>query len=192
MTPIQGISAPVQFTARRRQPTLAQLERRVERLETELTSVKADIAVLRGKETPPAPPSTPSGTVKFLSPEWAAAVEAGLKNAQSQGRTFLPSQFNIIVIPKDKTALPLHVSYQLDSNNIRVSTKPIDDPEMTVTMDYATLQAVSEGNAQAIMQAFMSGKMKVQGDMTKIMALQQASVNFIQPTNYMDGVKVEY
>ena len=34
--------------------------------------------------------------------------------------------------------------------------------------------------------------MKVQGDMTKIMALQQASVNFIQPTNYMDGVKVEY
>ena len=32
-----------------------------------------------------------------------------------------------------------------------------------------------EGNPQAGMQAFMAGKIKVQGDMTKLMAMQQST-----------------
>jgi putative sterol carrier protein len=32
-----------------------------------------------------------------------------------------------------------------------------------------------DGNPQAGMQAFMAGKVKVQGDMTKLMAMQQGS-----------------
>jgi len=48
------------------------------------------------------------------------------------------------------------------------------DPELTVTLDYATAKAILvDGNPQAGMQAFMAGKIKVQGDMTKMMAMQQ-------------------
>ena len=42
-----------------------------------------------------------------------------------------------------------------------------------MTVDYLTAKAIIvDGNPQAGMQAFMAGKIKVQGDMTKMMALQ--------------------
>ena len=45
-----------------------------------------------------------------------------------------------------------------------------------MTLDYATAKAIFvEGNPQAGMQAFMAGKVKVQGDMSKLMAMQQTT-----------------
>jgi putative sterol carrier protein len=50
----------------------------------------------------------------------------------------------------------------------------LDEPELTVTVDWATAKAIFvDQNPQAGMQAFMAGKVKVQGDMTKLMAMQQ-------------------
>jgi putative sterol carrier protein len=44
-----------------------------------------------------------------------------------------------------------------------------------VTVDYETAKAIIvDQNPQAGMQAFMAGKVKVQGDMTKLMAMQTA------------------
>jgi len=44
-----------------------------------------------------------------------------------------------------------------------------------VTLDYGTAKSILvEGNPQAGMQAFMAGKIKVEGDMAKLMALQAA------------------
>ena len=52
----------------------------------------------------------------------------------------------------------------------------LDNPDLTVTLDYATAKAILvDGNPQAGMQAFMAGKIKVQGDMTKLMAMQQTA-----------------
>ena len=49
----------------------------------------------------------------------------------------------------------------------------LENPDLTVTVDYETAKAIIvDGNPQAGMQAFMAGKIKVQGDMTKMMALQ--------------------
>jgi len=46
--------------------------------------------------------------------------------------------------------------------------------DVTLTTDYETAKDVFvSGNQQAGMQAFMSGKVKVQGDMTKLMMAQQ-------------------
>jgi putative sterol carrier protein len=45
--------------------------------------------------------------------------------------------------------------------------------DLKVTVDYDTAKAILiEGNPQAGMQAFMAGKVKVEGDMAKLMALQ--------------------
>ena len=50
----------------------------------------------------------------------------------------------------------------------------LDEPDLTVTADYETAKAIFvDQNPQAGMQAFMSGKIKVQGDMAKLMAMQQ-------------------
>src|SRR3954452_21846174 len=52
----------------------------------------------------------------------------------------------------------------------------LDTPDLTVTIDYETAKAIFvDGNPQAGMQAFMAGKIKVQGDMTKLMAMQQGA-----------------
>jgi putative sterol carrier protein len=48
-----------------------------------------------------------------------------------------------------------------------------ENADVTLTTDYATAKDVFvSGNPQAGMQAFMQGKVKVQGDMTKLMAAQ--------------------
>jgi SCP-2 sterol transfer family len=48
-----------------------------------------------------------------------------------------------------------------------------DGADVTLTTDYSTAKDVFiSGNPQAGMQAFMAGKVKVQGDMTKLMAAQ--------------------
>lgn len=65
----------------------------------------------------------------------------------------------------------------------------LDDPDLTVTTDYATAKSIMiDGDAQAGMQAFMQGKVKVQGDMSKLMLLQQAPTDPIQ-TEIQDRIK---
>ena len=62
------------------------------------------------------------------------------------------------------------------SGDMEMDTGHLENPDVTVTLDYATAKAIFvDGNPQAGMQAFMAGKIKVQGDMTKLMAMQQAS-----------------
>ena len=57
-----------------------------------------------------------------------------------------------------------------------METGHIEGADLTVTLDYATAKAILvDGNPQAGMQAFMAGKIKVQGDMTKMMALQSGA-----------------
>jgi hypothetical protein len=49
------------------------------------------------------------------------------------------------------------------------------NPDLTVTTDYHTaLKIVVEQDQAAAMQAFMSGKVKIQGDMMKMMAMQSS------------------
>jgi SCP-2 sterol transfer family len=49
------------------------------------------------------------------------------------------------------------------------------DADLTLTTDYATAKDIfMSGNPQAGMQAFMEGRVKVQGDLTKLMAAQVA------------------
>lgn len=52
----------------------------------------------------------------------------------------------------------------------------LDTPDLTVTTDYATAKAITvDGDAQVAMQAFMQGKVKVQGDMSKLMSMGNAA-----------------
>lgn len=65
----------------------------------------------------------------------------------------------------------------------------LENPDLTVTTDYATAKAIMvDGDQQAAMQAFMQGKVKVQGDMSKLMLLQQAPTDPVQ-TEIQDKIK---
>jgi hypothetical protein len=62
------------------------------------------------------------------------------------------------------------------SGQVELDTGHLDEPDLTVTVDYDTAKAIFvDQNPQAGMQAFMAGKVKVQGDMAKLMAMQQGA-----------------
>src|SRR3546814_10983472 len=62
------------------------------------------------------------------------------------------------------------------SGEMEMDLGHLDEADLTVTLDYAPAKAILvDGNPQAGMQAFMAGKIKVPGDMTKLMAMQQGT-----------------
>jgi hypothetical protein len=49
----------------------------------------------------------------------------------------------------------------------------LDDADVTLTLSYDTAKAIFvDGNPQAAIEAFMAGRIIVQGDITKLMAMQ--------------------
>ena len=59
------------------------------------------------------------------------------------------------------------------SGEMEVELGALENPDATVTTDWATARAIFGLNDQAAaMQAFMGGKIKVAGDMMKMMAMQ--------------------
>ena len=61
------------------------------------------------------------------------------------------------------------------SGELVLDTGHLEEQDLKVTVDYDTAKAILvEGNPQAGMQAFMAGKVRVEGDMAKLMALQAA------------------
>ena len=76
----------------------------------------------------------------------------------------------VTVVPFGDTDIEAHMD--TSSGELILETGHLDGPDLKVTVDYDTAKAILiEGNPQAGMQAFMAGKVKVEGDMAKLMAL---------------------
>jgi hypothetical protein len=112
----------------------------------------------------------------FLSDEWID--EARTIRAEYRGK--IPPiphtvRMNLVVteIPFGDGQLDAHLD--TSSGELELDRGHLDDPDLTVTVDYDTAKAILvDGNAGAGMQAFMAGKVRVEGDMAKLMALQTA------------------
>jgi len=109
----------------------------------------------------------------FLSDEWFEVVE---KLVEEHGAD-APAHQNVLV-NLTITGTPfgeerhMHMGARDGRGHWGIGHK--DDADVTLTTDYETAKEVFvSGNPQAGMQAFMAGKVKVQGDMTKLMMAQQ-------------------
>lgn len=111
----------------------------------------------------------------FLSTEWIDAARA-LRDEYADQAPASPVQarVNVIVtdIPHgDQSDLEGHID--TTSGQTTIDHGHLDEPELTVTIDYATARAVFvTRDQQQVMQAFFSGKILVEGDATKLLALQ--------------------
>ncbi|MGH2711823.1 MAG: SCP2 sterol-binding domain-containing protein [Actinomycetota bacterium] len=108
--------------------------------------------------------------VKYLSDEWAKAVTEAVNanDAFKQQAAGKAVKLQYVITTADG-----EVKYytELKDGQADVSIGEIDDPEATLSSDYDTSAALfrNELNATA---AYMSGKLKIQGDLMKLMQLQ--------------------
>ncbi len=107
--------------------------------------------------------------VQFLSEEYVAAAQEALDahagfQAAIAGKA-LALQFHITEMPGGG-----ELDYFIDiaDDAVAVGLGKLDDGDLTVTNSYETAAGISRGRPNTQM-AFMTGKLKVSGDMAKLM-----------------------
>jgi len=115
-------------------------------------------------------------THPFLSEEWMNEARAIREKYADQ----VPEVSAVIKMNQVVTDVPFgdgEVRSYLDTSSGAVTMElgELDDADVTVTTDYDTAKALFvDQNQEVAMQAFMTGKIKVQGDMMKMMQMQTA------------------
>lgn len=106
---------------------------------------------------------------EFLSDEWFDAAEALNAESGEPPATIKDLVINVTVTGAPQGDVDLHLAAG------RPARGHADGAPTTLTTDYdVAKQMFVEGSQSAGMAAFMSGKIKIGGDMTKLMVLQSA------------------
>ncbi len=113
-------------------------------------------------------------THEFLSDEWMEAV----KSIRDKYADQAPPLAYKVKMNQVITGAPFDggadILLFIDTTDgiMRMEKGELEDPEVTISTDWETARTIFVDQDQAAgMQAFMSGKIKVQGDMTKLMLM---------------------
>jgi hypothetical protein len=110
----------------------------------------------------------------FLSDEWLDEARKIREEYAGKVPPIAHSvKMNLVVTAVPFSEIDINAHMDTSSGELFLDTGHLDDPDLKVTVDYDTAKAILvEGNPQAGMQAFMAGKVRVEGDMAKLMMLQ--------------------
>jgi putative sterol carrier protein len=111
---------------------------------------------------------------QFLSEEWMTAAKAiREKYADQVPPVTVSIRMNQVITDVPFGEGTINAYLDTSSGALEMELGALETPDLTLTTDYATAKSVFVDQDQAAgMQAFMSGKIKVQGDMMKMMAMQ--------------------
>ncbi|HEV3505287.1 MAG TPA: SCP2 sterol-binding domain-containing protein [Actinomycetes bacterium] len=117
-------------------------------------------------------------TYPFLSDEWIAEarrIRAEMADAEAAAgtpATIVRMNQVITDVPFGSGRLDAHLD--TSSGTLEMETGHLENADVTVTLDYETAKAIFvDGTLDAGMKAFMEGKVRVQGDMAKLIAALQ-------------------
>ncbi|MDQ6726118.1 MAG: SCP2 sterol-binding domain-containing protein, partial [Actinomycetota bacterium] len=115
-------------------------------------------------------------TYPFLSEEWiteARKIRAELAPPSVDAAPASVRMNQVITdVPFGAGTLDAHLD--TSSGTLEMETGHLDHADVTVTLDYATAKAIFvDGTLDAGMKAFMEGRVRVQGDMAKLIAALQ-------------------
>jgi len=124
----------------------------------------------------------------FLSEDHFAAAREALNNDEnfqnSIANVELAVQFDVSGMPEGDLSYYLKVA----DGAVNTERRPLEDADVTVSSDYDTSMAISKGELN-VQMAFMTGKIKVGGNMAKIM-MHQGVIN--DYARVLSGLDVEY
>ena len=127
-------------------------------------------------------------SVKFLSEEWTEAVQDAL-NASEPFRSAAGSQTTKVQQVVTGPDGEVRYWFKLDAGqaSLGLGDSP-EDVDATITQDYDTAVALSKNELTGT-AAYMSGKLRVSGDLMKLMQLQAAMG---QMPAALKDIEVEY
>ena len=110
---------------------------------------------------------------QFLSEEWMSSAK-DIYEAHRGDSPPVPvsmrANLNITDVPFGESPLKAHLD--TSSGEMQIDLGHLEKPDLTLTMGYDTAKAqIVSGDQAAVMQAFMGGRIKIDGDMSKLMAL---------------------
>jgi putative sterol carrier protein len=126
--------------------------------------------------------------VKYLSEEWANTMTEKLNGSEEFKKAASGQTVKLQQVVTDAPEGETKYYFVLDGGNVEVSLGEVADADATITQNYETSVAItkSELNAQ---NAFMQGKLKISGNMMKLMQLQGV---FNAMPKAVSDVEVEY
>ncbi len=116
-------------------------------------------------------------TYLFLSDEWLAEARAiRAEYAGRMGGIGHAVRMNLVVVEVPFGEGTVRAHADTSGGELVLDEGHLDPADLTVTVGYDVARAILvEGNPQAGLQAFMQGRVKVEGDIAKLMALQSVS-----------------
>ena len=106
----------------------------------------------------------------------AAAIRAKYADQATKVTTSIRMNQVITDVPFGEGTVNLYLD--TSSGDVVMESGALDTPDLTMTTDWDTARKIFVEQDQAAgMQAFMAGKIKVQGDMMKMMAMQTSMPN---------------
>jgi putative sterol carrier protein len=126
-------------------------------------------------------------SVQFLSTEWADAVKAEL-NANDAFRQAAASQQATIQQVITSSEGDTHYWIVIADGAIDMGVGDADAPDATITQSYDTAVKLAKSEL-SVVTAFMTGKVKVAGNMGMLMGLQGA---LSQLPTAMQAVETDY
>ncbi len=112
----------------------------------------------------------------FLSEEWMLAA----RQIRERYEPDLPDVTMTVRINQVITDVPfgegvINAYVDTSDGGLALELGELDEPDAVLMVDYHTAHAmIVEQDPAIVMQSFMAGKIKVQGDMMKLMAMQTA------------------
>lgn len=117
-------------------------------------------------------------TYPFLSDEWITEARR-IRKEHAGGGIAVPAvvRMNQVITEAPFGVGPIRAHLDTSSGQLVMDIGHVEEPDVTVTLDYPTARAIFvDGTPEAGMAAFMQGRVKVEGDLAKLIAtLQQVS-----------------
>ncbi len=111
----------------------------------------------------------------FLSDEWVGEAkriyaEAGAGGVTAGSTGLAPVRVNLVVTDAPFSSVPIDAHVDTSAGRFDIDVGHLAQPDVTISLGYDTARSLFvQGDVQAVLQAFLGGRIKVDGDLSKLL-----------------------
>ena len=127
----------------------------------------------------------------FLADEWiSAAREIRERHSHRVPEIGVVLRMNVVATHVPFGDGTVHAHIDTTNGGLAMDLGSLDSPDVTVTTDWETARKLFvDQDPASTMQAFMSGKVKIEGDITKVLALQTSVPQDVDTTDVAEEIR---